>query len=119
VSSGGRRRGCPELARGEGGVRARTLPVPGDGITFWPLAEIVRDAGRIDADDPRELAISKVADLTGDPELTERLCAAMGLTDAVFSLQETFWAARSLLERLAYARPLVVAIDDIHWPRGR
>jgi class 3 adenylate cyclase/tetratricopeptide (TPR) repeat protein len=102
---------------GVGSVRGRCLSY-GDGITFWPLAEIVRDAGRIDADDPRELAISKVADLTGDPELTERLCAAMGLTDAVFSLQETFWAARSLLERLASARPLVVAIDDIHWAEG-
>jgi class 3 adenylate cyclase/tetratricopeptide (TPR) repeat protein len=100
-----------------GSVHGRCLSY-GEGITFWPLAEIVHDAARIDDDDPHDVAVSKVAALTEDDALTERLCAAIGLSDAVFPVEETFWAARRLLEGLATGRPLVVAVDDIHWAEG-
>src|SRR5215211_9128319 len=32
-----------------------------------------------------------------------------------FAVEETFWAARKLLERMAARRPLVVVFEDIHW----
>src|SRR6266550_2700926 len=38
--------------------------------------------------------------------------------DRTFSIDETFWAARRLLERIAASAPLVVLIDDIHWAEG-
>jgi class 3 adenylate cyclase/predicted ATPase len=62
----------------------RCLPY-GEGITFWPLAEIARQAGV-----PEE-------------------------TFAATSTQETFWKARLFLEQLARDRPLLVVFDDIHW----
>ena len=50
---------------------------------------------------------------------TSRRCAgvlsAIGLSDEPAQAEETAWALRRLLERLARDRPLVVAIEDIHW----
>ncbi|HEY7660141.1 MAG TPA: adenylate/guanylate cyclase domain-containing protein [Actinomycetota bacterium] len=98
-------------------LRGRCLSY-GDGITFWPLAEVVREAAGVDDDDPHDVAVSKLAALTGDAELTERVGAAIGFIDDAFPLQETFSAARRLFERLAATGPLIVLIDDIHWAEG-
>lgn len=108
------------LAQAGPGVRAlhgRCLPY-GDGITFWPLAEVVRAAAGIDDDDPVDLAASKLDGLAGDRELAERVGAAIGLLDIAFPVQETFAAARRLLERIAAEGPVIVLIDDIHWAEG-
>ena len=40
-------------------LRGRCLPY-GDGVTFWPIAEIVRNAAAISDEDPREVAIAKI-----------------------------------------------------------
>jgi predicted ATPase/class 3 adenylate cyclase len=92
----------------------------GDGITFWPLAEIVRQAASIVDDDPLETARAKFTNLVGDAEsdVTERLASAIGLSGSAFPVQETFFAARRLLEMLAADRPLIVLIDDLHWAEG-
>ena len=83
----------------------------GEGITYWPLAEIVRQVG---GEDPRAV----VSELVGgdDGELVgERVAGAVGLTETASRTEEIFWAARRLLESLARERPLVVVVDDIHW----
>jgi tetratricopeptide (TPR) repeat protein len=90
----------------------------GDGITFWPLAEVVREAAGIGDNEPHELAVTKLETLAQEPDVTERVGAAIGLFDTTFPIQETFWAARRLLERLAARKPLIVLIDDIHWAEG-
>jgi predicted ATPase/class 3 adenylate cyclase len=92
----------------------------GDGITFWPLAEIVRQAAGIVDDDPLEGARAKFTNLVGDgePDITERLASAIGLSGSAFPVQETFFAARRLFEMLAADRPLIVLIDDLHWAEG-
>ncbi len=95
-------------------LRGRCLSY-GDGITFWPLAEIVRSAADIGDDDARELAVSKLRSLVAEEDVAERVAAAIGLVDSMFPINETFWAARRLLERLASQKPLIVVIDDIHW----
>lgn len=89
----------------------------GDGITFWPLAEITREAAQIGDDDPLEVAMAKLGALLpeGTDGVAERVAAAMGLSDETFSLDEMFWAARRLIEILARDRALIVVIDDIHW----
>src|SRR3990172_4140336 len=46
--------------------RGRCLPY-GDGITFWPLAEVVREAAEIDADDGPDAAVEKIRGLLSDP----------------------------------------------------
>jgi class 3 adenylate cyclase len=95
-------------------LRGRCLSY-GDGITFWPLAEIVRSAAGIGDDDAHELAASKLQTLSGESDVAERIAAAIGLADTTFPINETFWAARRMLERLASKEPLIVVIDDIHW----
>jgi tetratricopeptide (TPR) repeat protein len=47
--------------------------------------------------------------------VAERLGAVIGLSDATFPVQETFWAARTCLETLAREEPLIAIVEDIHW----
>ena len=86
----------------------RCLPY-GDGITFWPLNEIVRQAAP-------DGAIERL--LGGDPEaalIARRIAGAIGRADSSDSVEETFWAVRRLFEAIARAGPIVVVFEDIHW----
>jgi class 3 adenylate cyclase/tetratricopeptide (TPR) repeat protein len=115
-------------------VRGRCLPY-GDGITFWPLAEVVRDAAGIAADDSPEAAIEKIRALlpadtesggarrgrstAGGPDderagIVDRVAAAMNLSTAQFPVPELLWGGRRLLEGLAHEQPLTMIVDDIH-----
>ena len=84
----------------------------GEGITFWPLAEVVREAagGR-----SREAIAALVADETDGALIAARIAPALGLTNGAGSNEEMFWAARKLFEALARKKPLVVVFDDVHW----
>jgi class 3 adenylate cyclase/tetratricopeptide (TPR) repeat protein len=97
-------------------LRGRCLSY-GDGITFWPLAEITKTAAGIVDDDSVDEACDKLDALLGPDRsnVTERIGAAIGLSDVAFPVEETFWAARRLFEALAAERPLIVFVDDIHW----
>jgi class 3 adenylate cyclase/tetratricopeptide (TPR) repeat protein len=91
----------------------------GDGITFWPLAEAVKDtAGVTDADAP-DVARKKIRDVIGaDPDaeiIVSRIETALGLVDAAAEAQELFWAVRRFFETSAAHSPMVVIFDDIHW----
>jgi class 3 adenylate cyclase/tetratricopeptide (TPR) repeat protein len=121
----GKSRLIKEFAEGVGAdarvVRGRCLPY-GDGITFWPLAEIVREAASIASEDPLETAVDKIQELIAEAGFSEadrsavadRVAAAMGLAHVQFPVAELFWGARRLIESLARERPLVMIIDDIH-----
>ena len=86
-------------------VVGRCLPY-GEGITYWPLQEIVSQIG-----DVREALAS-----SSDAELAAiRIEAALGLTDTPVSPEEIAWGVRRLFEALATRGPLVVVFDDIHW----
>ncbi len=97
-------------------LRGRCLSY-GEGLTFWPLAEIARTEAGISNDDPAAEAQRKLADLLGDDarEVTERIAGAIGLSNANFPVEETFWAARRFFELISHGEPLIVLIDDIHW----
>ena len=97
-------------------LRGRCLSY-GEGLTFWPLAEIARTEAGISNDDPAAEAQRKLADLLGDDarEVTERIAGAIGLSNANFPVEETFWAARRFFELISRGEPLIVLIDDIHW----
>jgi tetratricopeptide (TPR) repeat protein len=100
-------------------LRGRCLPY-GDGITFWPLVEIVRGAADILDDDSPQAARDRITGLlpSDDPDreaIVDRLVSAMGLsTIRDFPVTEIFWGARRLLEIRAGERPVVVVVDDIH-----
>jgi class 3 adenylate cyclase/tetratricopeptide (TPR) repeat protein len=95
-------------------VRGRCLAY-GDGITFWPLREMVGEAAEIRFDDKPEDGHAKLAALVGDRDVADRLAAAVGLSHAVFPLHEINWAARKFFESRAGEGPLIALIDDIHW----
>src|SRR5439155_15583998 len=100
-------------------LRGRCLPY-GEGITFWPVREIVtRAAGVGDDDSPeraRQLIRSLLRESGEEDELVPELIAQLlGLTEAAAPSEEIFWATRRLLEALARSRPLIVILDDIHW----
>jgi class 3 adenylate cyclase/tetratricopeptide (TPR) repeat protein len=95
-------------------IRGRCLPY-GEGITFWPLREAVRDAAGIESNDGADLALRKLDDLVPDAEVTGRLASAIGLSTEPYPVAEIFWGARKFLEGLATTRPLVMVVDDIQW----
>ena len=99
-------------------VRARCLPY-GDGITFWPVVEMITSTARITPVDGPAETRARIVGLLGeraDAEvIAERLAHLVGLADAEAVPEETFWAVRKLLEALAAERPLVVDLDDVHW----
>lgn len=90
-------------------VIGRCLPY-GEGITYWPLAEIVNDIGGSDIH-------AAVAEVVGENAslVSERIVAALGGGDSPGSPADISWAFRKLFEGLARERPLIVVIDDLHW----
>jgi class 3 adenylate cyclase/predicted ATPase len=102
-------------------LRGRCLPY-GDGVTFWPIAEIVRAAAGFGDEDPADVAMAKIVQIaratTGrsdDPvAIAERVAAAIGLSPTQYPGPELFWGIRRLLESIAGRRPLVAIVDDIH-----
>jgi len=95
-------------------LRGRCLPY-GEGITFFPLTEILQDAAGIEGDVPEAARAKIAALLPDDAALADRLAGILGVEASSGSIQETFLATRRFLETLAVAAPLVVIIDDIQW----
>ncbi len=99
-------------------VGGRCLPY-GDGITFWPIAEMVREACGITGTDSRSAARSKIgAALSGADEaelIADRVAAVSGFTETSAGMQETFWAIRRFLESMQRDEPIVVMFDDVQW----
>jgi class 3 adenylate cyclase/tetratricopeptide (TPR) repeat protein len=83
----------------------------GEGITYWPLAEIVRGL----ATDATELAQLLEGETDGDV-IADRLSGVVGWGGGSALTVEIQWAARRFLEALAANRPvLVVVVEDLHW----
>jgi predicted ATPase/class 3 adenylate cyclase len=87
----------------------------GEGITYWPIGEIVRGAAGIEEDEPAVAALAKLGALIPDGDALKRVASAIGLSEVPFPADEIFWGVRRLFESLAADGPLVVIIDDIHW----
>ena len=71
----------------------------GDGITYWPVVEVLK---QLDVRPPDEAAASAIRSLLGESE-------------APTSGEEIAWAFRKTLEHAASELPLVVVFDDIQW----
>jgi predicted ATPase/DNA-binding SARP family transcriptional activator len=102
-------------------ARGRCLPY-GEGITFWPLLETLKDAVDFGEGDSPETVRQKLRSALGgvpDADLAARQVAELigfGDTDGGTSGGGEWLApARALFEALARERPLVLVFDDIHW----
>ena len=76
-------------------VRGRCLPY-GDGITYWPLVEVLK---QLDV-------------LPSDPAAAAAIESLLGRRAGAASSEEIAWAFRTLFAEQA---PLVVVFDDIQW----
>jgi predicted ATPase len=99
-------------------LQGRCLPY-GEGITFWPLAEMVKQAGGVSEGDGPDEILAKLEALLAPSEDVRTVASAVaqltGLLETTGVVEEGFWAVRRLLGRLADARPLVVVLDDAQW----
>jgi class 3 adenylate cyclase/tetratricopeptide (TPR) repeat protein len=88
----------------------------GDGTTFWPAIEAVRDAAGISPEDGPDAGREKLVALVVDEAVVERLASILGLSEDPFSIDELFWAVRRWLETMADRNgPICWVVDDIHW----
>jgi class 3 adenylate cyclase len=78
----------------------------GEGITFWAVAQIVRDLAGIDEDDSVDEARER---------LPETLARLLGLAEGSITAAETIDAIAGFLAENAWERPLIVVVEDIHW----
>ena len=85
-------------------LEGRCLPY-GNGITYWPLVEVIRD-------------LDLEAALAGEPDgetVRGRILEAVGRAAPRSRTDELYSAIRRLLETLARERPVVLVLDDIQW----
>lgn len=99
-------------------LRGRCLSY-GDGITYWPIAEILRGSAAIEDGDSAADARRRIEALVRDgpeaPAIRRGLAQVAGLADEGASPEDLAWAVRRALETLSDERPLVVLVDDVHW----
>lgn len=100
-------------------VVAGTCLSYGDGITYWPLREVVHGAVGIVEVDDAAAARARLDDVLAaqrdGQQVADHLAAAIGLSDDAVPGVEIPWAARTLLEVLARQAPLIVIWDDLQW----
>lgn len=96
----GKSRLVRELQKGLAGrgkvLLGRCLPY-GEAGTFWPIAEVLRQAAGIVDADPKDVARAKISAMASSDPDAERIGAlvagAIGLTTAGASPEETSWAS--------------------------
>jgi predicted ATPase/class 3 adenylate cyclase len=98
-------------------LRGRCLSY-GEGITFYPLAEVVSAAAGITDEHTSDDAAARVGALLADAPEGARVAELVGGLlgwGGQAGVDDAFWAVRKLFEHLARDAPLVIVFDDIHW----
>ena len=84
----------------------------GQGATYLPIAEAVRQAVR----DPSLESVEELLEGEDDAgQVARRIAELSGLIEAPAAPSEALWAVRRFLEAIARDRPVVLVLDDIHW----
>ena len=118
-------------------IRRGMCPPYGSGIAYWALVEVLRDEFELlDTDAPAtaweklRAGVQALMDEVGEPDAGERNAALLAIPLGIETPEESepadaddpqrmrealFSAARGVMEGIAMRRPLVLAIDDIHW----
>jgi class 3 adenylate cyclase/tetratricopeptide (TPR) repeat protein len=99
-------------------LRGRCLEY-GEGLTYWPVAEVVRDAvatGGPEAPGGDVAGLRRLLEGTEHAAyVAEALAGIEGAAGRTASGEDVPWAVARLFEALARRRPLVVVLDDLHW----
>jgi class 3 adenylate cyclase len=99
-------------------LRGRCLPY-GQGITWYPVAELLRSAVALDEEAEPAVVMDglreRLAGITDAETVLARLAEPLGIATEPAPVEELFWAFRRLLERLATSGPVVVVLDDLQW----
>jgi class 3 adenylate cyclase len=84
----------------------------GEGVTYHPLIEIVR---QLAGEDLEEVIPTLIGERETAELVVQRMLGLVGLSEVTVPAEETFWALRKLFEAVAAARPLIVCFEDVHW----
>jgi class 3 adenylate cyclase/tetratricopeptide (TPR) repeat protein len=87
-------------------VRGRCLSY-GEGITYWPVVEVLIQLLDGPASDSGALGVPEA--------VAARIAALLGEDATPSSPEETAWAVRKVFEAKASEHPVIVVFDDIHW----
>ena len=90
----------------------------GEGITYWPLAEVISQLAGIEERDSSEDVVRRIADLAGSTDAADialPVAALLGVAGVSAPIDASRRAARSLVETVARRAPLVLVFDDLHW----
>lgn len=107
-------------------MSGRCLPY-GDGVTLWPLSEILMGEAGILLTDPTQLVKEKIAKLVhtalpdaAEPDRIENaLAVTLGVKDVEIDPREMFreivdaWG--QILESFSSEKALAILVEDIHW----
>jgi class 3 adenylate cyclase/tetratricopeptide (TPR) repeat protein len=117
-------------------IRRGQCPPYGAGIAYWALAEVLEEEFEIREDDAPEAAweklrsgVTHLMSELGDESAGERNAALLAIPlgleppgdlrpsedDPQRMREALFSAARAVVEGIARRKPMVLAIDDIHW----
>jgi DNA-binding SARP family transcriptional activator len=99
-------------------LRSRCLPY-GDGITYWPVRELLLEALAIEPGESRNDALIRLGSMVAGPdradEVRTRLASVVGISEDPAPAEEIQWAVRRCLETLATVGPIVLLVDDLQW----
>jgi class 3 adenylate cyclase/tetratricopeptide (TPR) repeat protein len=98
-------------------LRGRALPY-GEGVSYWPLASMIKDSAGITDDAPASEAFERLRISCESEAVADLLAVALGVLGAAEegrSAGELTWAVTIWAERLAEAQPLVLVFEDVHW----
>jgi class 3 adenylate cyclase/tetratricopeptide (TPR) repeat protein len=90
----------------------------GEGVTYWALAEAVKSLAGVDErDSPADVRarLEALVEPGIATEVADGVGSLLGLAGADARVEDARVALRQLFEAAAGSRPLVVAVDDIHW----
>ena len=104
----------------------------GEGITYWPVEEMVKSAAGISYGDDEKAASAKLGKLLEaleTPDRTELRTTAAAVSNligvettpegtysaAAISQTELHWGIRRLFELIASRRPAILVFEDLHW----
>jgi predicted ATPase/class 3 adenylate cyclase len=87
------------VARIEGRVVSGRCLSYGEGITYWPVLEVLRQLGT----------------LPSQPDAARALRSLLGELEEHSSAEEIAWGFRQLLEESARETPLLCIFDDLQW----